>query len=1117
MKGSYTFLPWARGGLANQISEPDPNPGPKLRAEIDVALELGVRRVDGADETHGFTRTVQLYGPGDLIGLESRSIVRTDPRPGVTNFEPNYLAAIEFYDEDLPWRYTPSAPDAAGNRLRPWIMLAVLAEDEFKPGANVKDRPLPYITLTDTALADALPDPATLWAWAHVHVNRGLTSGEAEIVSADRDGVAARLGALVAENADLAYSRIVSPRRLAPNKRYSAFVLPVFETGRLAGLGKDPAASPSATASAWTTGGADKNDFPVYFRWTFRTGASGDFETLVRLLQARPVDARVGQRDMDVQDPGVNLPGIDGPRSNGMLRLGGALRVPRLSLSPDQHATAQVEENWSQPAPHVFQRQLAALINLSDDYSRLPSAQANAQVDVADVVRHPDPVISPPLYGRWHALTPRLLKDRNQQPLPEAHNWIHELNLDPRFRVPAGLGTRVVQNKQEDLMAAAWEQVGDVLEANRRIRRFKFAQQVSRVWYRTHLEPIADRNPGRALALTAPVHSRVMAGPVTTHTEVAASTVPRAMLAPAMRRATRPGSRMMRALSLSAGQGRAAVPLDALIERVNRGDIAPAPPKVAPSGLTTVDDVVNGALPDDRPRWLISLLGAAGWIAFVPLAMALVGGIILWQSGFGLWWLLALDVAGLVVTMDLVRTLRIVRSVDALHEENQTPASLDDLPASPGFRLTDPRAGAAGVTAVASGTDSAEATRFKEALKALNTILQASAVADTVGENGPARAPLDLHGVANRTLRAIDPRVSITRLALSQVRIPPRIQADLPEAFVEAMAHPVFDLPMYAPLRDLSAEMLIPNVNLIENNSITLLETNQKFIEAYMVGLNHEFARELLWREYPTDQRGSYFRQFWDVSSYLPVGSDTEANTETLRESLRDIPPLHRWPKASALGEHDARERPGGNKDEVVLVIRGELLKRYPNAVIYAQAADWQRLSDGSIDRQKERRLVDLSAAEEDDPPRAKLRTPLYQAKIDPDIFFFGFDLTARVARGGSGAVRSDPAGWFFVIKERPGEPRFGFDEQSASPIVVYNDLGWDRVPLDRVFIRPVGGAVPSIPAATPSNEAEKNEQRIEDAQVKWDNSVSSAELAYVMYQAPVMVAVHAAEMLPSP
>ena len=73
---------------------------------------------------------------------------------------------------------------------------------------------------------------------------------------------------------------------------------------------------------------------------------------------------------------------------------------------------------------------------------------------------------------------------------------------------------------------------------------------------------------------------------------------------------------------------------------------------------------------------------------------------------------------------------------------------------------------------------------------------------------------------------------------------------------------------MYEPLEGASSsELFLPNIQLIATNSITLLETNQKFIEAYMVGLNHEFARELLWREYPTDQRGSYFRQFWDVAA----------------------------------------------------------------------------------------------------------------------------------------------------------------------------------------------------------------------------------------------------------
>jgi hypothetical protein len=46
------------------------------------------------------------------------------------------------------------------------------------------------------------------------------------------------------------------------------------------------------------------------------------------------------------------------------------------------------------------------------------------------------------------------------------------------------------------------------------------------------------------------------------------------------------------------------------------------------------------------------------------------------------------------------------------------------------------------------------------------------------------------------------------------------------------------------------------------------LARDRPFLEAYMVGLNHELARELLWREFPTDQRGGYFRQFWDVRRF---------------------------------------------------------------------------------------------------------------------------------------------------------------------------------------------------------------------------------------------------------
>ena len=156
--------------------------------------------------------------------------------------------------------------------------------------------------------------------------------------------------------------------------------------------------------------------------------------------------------------------------------------------------------------------------------------------------------------------------------------------------------------------------------------------------------------------------------------------------------------------------------------------------------------------------------------------------------------------------------------------------------------------------------------------------------------------------------------------------------------FIEPMAYPIIDQPMYEPLKDRSSELFLPNINLIEMNSITLLEVNQRFIESYMVGLNHEFARELLWREYPTDQRGSTFRQFWDVRSFFNADN---LDDEDLKETLRDITPLHTWAKNTAenpdlnklkLGTHDNRQQGPVIKKRLVLVIRGELLKRYPKS-----------------------------------------------------------------------------------------------------------------------------------------------------------------------------------------
>ena len=231
-----------------------------------------------------------------------------------------------------------------------------------------------------------------------------------------------------------------------------------------------------------------------------------------------------------------------------------------------------------------------------------------------------------------------------------------------------------------------------------------------------------------------------------------------------------------------------------------------------------------------------------------------------------------------------------------------------------------------------------------------------------------------------------------------------------------------------------------------------------------------------------------------------------------MREKLRDIPPLHTWSRFSKLGDHDHREKPGENEEEVVLVIRGELLKKYPTAVIYAQKARWQ-LTDGQIDPKKEREL------ETEGPVVDRLRTPLYEAKVDPDITFLGFDLTAEEVKGGTGQSNSTEPGWFFVIKERPGEPRFGLDISRDGQLNVWNDLAWPDVlgDDDKGFLQIKPGS-PTLTLTEPvlPELQEKKEQYEEDKALSWHPETNAADLAYILYQVPVLVAVHGREMLPN-
>jgi hypothetical protein len=529
-----------------------------------------------------------------------------------------------------------------------------------------------------------------------------------------------------------------------------------------------------------------------------------------------------------------------------------------------------------------------------------------------------------------------------------------------------------------------------------------------------------------------------------------------------------------------------------LLDQLNDGRITAAPPKEAPENQISLDGVV----PSWVPEWLRKLLLSpyAVWILLLLPVLIVAGLFIVGVSGLGV----ALAALSVGVLAYIERLRRQVQFSERFRQENLTTEAVEQIPHRPGFEITDPGQALPPGVSQTGESESPEAANFRTAL------LDLHARFETPLPQAAEKPPLDFTATSLKLVEALNPVYVIPQRFLSFVAIPKTFKyLRHTETIVPVMAHPVFSDPMYKPLRDISSELLIPNLNLIPNNTITLMETNPRFIESYMVGLNHEMARELLWREYLTDQRGSYFRQFWDVGDV--INRDEGKDAKTLEEELRDITPLHTWSRVSSLGTHKNRNLPtGGGQDgsKLVLVIRGDLLKKYPTAVIYTQKAKWAPDQEDPQIPPRKIRVLDESN------PQANVKEPIFKAQVEPDVRFIGFNLTASVAKGDPTPPTVDDdagnPGWFFCIQERPGEPRFGLDITNTTPEEpeAWNELAWNHFgdPATIKFVDPSVKPTTNFPTESP------------DEKIEW--GMNAADMAYILYQAPVMVAIHADELL---
>ncbi|MFK4599268.1 hypothetical protein [Streptomyces pristinaespiralis] len=451
---------------------------------------LFAREIGGEDKRETVAGpTLSLVGPGDVLGFDRAVVLREEPRPGSAPAAENVLAGVELAHADLPWLLSPGqATTPSGPTPLPWISLIVLAEDEAAPPRAAG--PLPVLT----APVAALPPPAERWAWAHV---------EARLPDSVTDLAAAQQLAMqgVRNHSADVVARLLCPRKLEPDRGWIAAVVPATAAGRAAGL-NTPLVGPG-TADAWPAGDGATVDLPVYHWWTFRTAAAGTFEELARRLRFRPAaEAGLGTRTIDVGRPWP-AEQETGPAS---VALDGALRVPGTAAP----------EVWSDTAA---QDRFRALARMRLDAPALRRTETGSPVEDRDTA-----AVAPPLYGSHHT---------GQQTVPDDPNsWMSTLNLEVRRRVAAALGARYVQLEQEFLMARAWEQVGEIRQANRLLAVGELAAAAAEQAQSKHLAPldVAD-----LVTVMAPVSNRMplsdaVAGPVgaptTLATMLAASPVP---------------------------------------------------------------------------------------------------------------------------------------------------------------------------------------------------------------------------------------------------------------------------------------------------------------------------------------------------------------------------------------------------------------------------------------------------------------------------------------------------------------------------------------------------------------------------------------------------------------
>jgi len=874
------LLPYQRRGAIRSVARVDAGSGPLPAATIRASVT-----VDGTV----VARDVRILGPDTVQAIGAAEILRRYPVPGSTGAEVAWFPLVELASADLPWRYTPAAAGPDG-RLRPWLVLVVVPADgegvTFTSLSGGTDR----LTVGGAERA-LLPPLAESWAWAHV---------QSTVPAADLD-------AGTATDPAVTTARLLAPRRLEPDRSYRVALVRAFTVG-----------ADGTLAPAWTDGGTEAAELAVYDSWTFTTAAdAATFELLCERLVPATAVGSLGLRDVDVSAPGVDV----------------AWDVPAPVLNPVGGALWDLDAASPLPPVGTEDFRAATLPLLETALARRPDLPVPARYDPL----RDDPVVSLPLYGQHQAEG-----GAGATGIPAA-GWLLWANTRTDRRIAAGLGAQAVRRAQEPLLAAAWDQAGQLREANDELNRARLAAEIDRSWQAR----LAATDDGDAVATAGPLLTFATLGGRPALAALRSSAAPVALAGAAwLRHAPRPpGTRASTAMLLAT---------------------APAPGRFAGS----LDFQPTGA--------------PAG--CFQPGAAGSSGG------GFD-----GVLTAG-AINHVLTHTLPVELDLDDLRSAARRPVVRGaPHPAGAAALSRVPARRARPVPAAAARTDDGGLPeRPDDTPVELPTQPAALVDVSTLATVVAAFDPLELGR------RGVVARVAALEPLLGAGELPCRVRIG-----------PVFPDPLFWDLLEVDRGMVLPGAAGFPDNGVRLVGVNGAFVASFLLGANHEMARELLWREYPADLGATTFRRFFD---HLDGGNDIE--------------PIEAWPAGATL-----ESRAGAVGASSVIVVRGDVVARYPDLHVF------------------------VAPGVGGEPQLATALGPIFEGLLGSDMRFFGFDVT-------TGDLRGEGAGeeWFVGFEERVVAPRFGLDLGRASTPTTWDELTWAQFG-DAVNVPAT--TVPGLPSLT--------------------------------------------------